>query len=459
MPSALSRTIAAAALLLGAALCAFTPTTRADGEEPPPTVDVAHPSAEVELPPGDLALPPAILGPPPVDGLPAPSGDEPPPPDSEDAAPPPDALAPSPEGIAPPAGGDLAPSTNQPPPAPGFLEDKGAARALYVAESKGIDVDSDSIRKDQQRILRKMNSHARDALYSGINHFTQTLDLWHDNAFLLLDNLIRTLDIRLGRPDSEYKHEISSCVLSLSGRAGGRGNDDDFEGKVRFGASIALPGLEERFHLVADNLGRDDLPGTDPMVRESDVRVGVRSSWKSFFGNRWDLGGGVRIHDMAPVGYVDLTWDWSADWAGGTLNFDPSGVWYTDDGFGENASFSWTSDRTRHTIWQLITAESVRERDSGVHLEETLRVGFPHHAKGCGWIVQASLFPHVKDEGHTFFDDIVLNVTWRDALYRRWMYYSITPQCDFAAEDGHDPKPSLRIGIVILFGRETGELL
>lgn len=451
MPSGPAKSIAAAALLLCGAVCAFLPSARAGEDDvPPPATD------GVEL---DTTLPPL-----PADGLEAATNhltlaatdtieaatDQPPPTvgDLESVT-----NQPTADTVA------LESSTNQPPPPPGFFEEKGAARGRYIAENRGIEVDEEGIRKDQQRILRKLNSHARDALYSGINSFTKALDRWHDNTFLFLDNTIRTLDICLGPRDSEYEHELSSFVLSLSGRAGGRGNKRDYEAKVRFRGDIALPGLENRFRLVTDNLGRDDLPGTDPMLRESDLRVGFSSSWKSFFGNRWDLGGGIRVHHFIPIGYVDLTWDWSANWRNSTFKFDPRVVWYTDDGFGHDASFSWTSDRSRHTIWQLVTAESVREHESGVHLEETLRVGFPHHAKGCGWIVQASLFPHVVDSDHTFIDDAILNITWRDALYRRWMYYSITPQVDFAVEDGHEPEASLRIGIVILFGRETGNLL
>ena len=53
----------------------------------------------------------------------------------------------------------------------------------------------------------------------------------------------------------------------------------------------------------------------------------------------------------------------------------------------------------------------------------------------------------------------LVNATWRAPLYRRWIYYHVTPQVDFAAEDDHDPKPSLRFGIEILFGRETKDIL
>ena len=162
---------------------------------------------------------------------------------------------------------------------------------------------------------------------------------------------------------------------------------------------------------------------------------------------------------LCPVGYVDLEWHWSHDLFGGTLRFAPRGVWYSDDGFGEDAALVWTGPRTGRVVWQLLSAETAKESTSGIHLEETVRLAVPMHAPGSGWLFQASMFPHLHEEDHTNFDDFVVNATWRAPLYRRWIYYHVTPQVDFADEDGHDPKPSLRFGCEILFGREPDELL
>lgn len=354
---------------------------------------------------------------------------------------------------APPAGMLAVPAGK--PALPGFFEEAGALRGPAIAEKRGIEVDGEGIRDEQSRVLRAQNEGADDALYSGENGFTETIDRWHANAFRWLDNSIRAIDLRLAAAGSGYEHELSSFAFGFLARAGGRNDDGDTGAKASFHASLALPGVERRVHLVVDNTGRDDLPDTDPMKRDNDIRIGLQSTWKS----RWKLGGGARWRNSRPVGYVDLEWPWKRDFAGGTVEFVPRGVWYSDDGFGQNASVSWTGDRTRKAIWQFVTAESSRESFSGVHLEETVRLAFPHHTKGCGWILQASVFPHAKDKGRTFVDDWLLNATWRDALYRKWMYYTLTPQVDFAEEDGHDAKPSLRIGVEILFGRETRDLI
>lgn len=342
---------------------------------------------------------------------------------------------------------------------PGFFSGDGSAYGEAIAEERGIDFDSGEVHAEQSRLLDLQNAGAGEALFNVTNRFTETIDLWHANIFRRLDNAVRSLDLRWSSGDTDYDPEISTFALALFARVGGRGDDGDFDAKARFRAGLALPGLERRLKLVADNLGRDDLPGTDPMKRESDLRVGLQAKLDSFLGDRWDLGGGLRLHNRRPVGYVDLEWHWSASLFGGTLRFAPRGVWYSDDGFGEDATLTWTGPRTGRVIWQLLSAETAKESTSGIHLEETVRLAVPVRTKGCGWLFQASVFPHLREKDHTNFDDFVVNATWRAPLYRRWIYYHITPQVDFADEDGHDPKPSLRFGCEILFGRETDELL
>lgn len=357
--------------------------------------------------------------------------------------------------VEPAAGPEAEPEDESGDELPGFFEDAGDARTTAIAEKRGIEMDTESIRSEQSRIIRIQHSGIGEALFSSVNDFTRALDRWHADTYRWLDNAVRALDLRFVVRDSEYRHKLSSFSIRFLGRAGGRGDDGKYDGKVRFRAAISTPGLKRRLNLVVDNAGRDDLPDTDPMKRESDLRIGLQSSWDSHL----KLGGGVRMRHVRPVGYVDLEWAWSHPLFGGTFALKPRGVWYSDDGFGQNASVSWTSDRTRHTIWQFVFGETSKESFAGVRLEETVRLAFPHHSKGCGWIFQASVFPHVEERDRTYFDDYLLNVTWRDALYRKWMYYTVTPQLDFADEDDYHPEPSLRIGIEILFGRETGDLI
>jgi hypothetical protein len=343
---------------------------------------------------------------------------------------------------------------------PGFFEEEGAARSRAVAEKRGIDLDTDRIRAEQSRVLREQDAAPDEALYASTNAFTEDMDLWHARAFRMLDNSVRTLDLWGAADDAGYSPEISTFVLALLARAGGRGDDGDFDAKARFGADLALPGLEHRLHLFVDNMGRDELPGADMMKRDDNVRVGIHALHDSIWAERVDFGGGLRLRHGKPVGYVDIAWDWSRPIAEGTLRFIPRGVWYTDDGFGEDASLCWLRrSADGRMAWRLVSAETAKETSSGLHLEETAQMALFGGRKGRGWVFVASLFPHVRDEGHTYIDDVVVSATWRDALYRSWIFYTVTPQFDFAEEDDHHPHPSLCIGIEILFGGETKDIL
>ena len=255
---------------------------------------------------------------------------------------------------------------------PGFFTGDGSAYGATIAEERGIDLDSGAIRDEQTRILDAQNAGAGEAFFTATNRFTETIDRWHANTFRWLDNTIRSLDLRWSSAATNYDPEISTFVLALFARAGGRSDDHRFDAKARFRADLELPGLERRLKLVADNIGRDELPDTDPMKRESDLRVGVQSRLDSIFGDRWDIGGGLRLHSLRPIGYVDIEWRWSAALFGGQLRFNPRGVWYTDDGFGQDASISWTGPRTGSVIWQLVSAETSKESISGFQLEETV---------------------------------------------------------------------------------------
>lgn len=359
----------------------------------------------------------------------------------------------------PPVPEDMLSEAYRHPERPGLFTDTGAALGLSIAEDRGIALDGATIRAKQADILAAQNAAGGEALFTATNRFTMAIDRWHAAAFRWLDNSVRSLDLRWSSGELPYDPEISTFVLALFARAGGRGDKNRFDAKARFRADLELPGLEKRIHLVADNVGRDELPDADPMRRESDLRVGLQSGWDSIFGDRWNLGGGVRLHSFRPIGYVDLEWGWSADVFGGKLRFAPRGVWYTDDGFGQDASLKWTSSRDGRVVWQLVSAETTKESTSGIHLEESVRLAVPFRAPGCGWLFQASMFPHIHEHDHTNFDDFVVNATWRAPLYRRWIYYHVTPQVDFAAEDDHEPKPSLRFGIEILFGSGTKDLL
>ena len=291
------------------------------------------------------------------------------------------------------------------------------------------------------------------------NSFTARLDRYHESLFVRMDNAVRRFDSIWMKEESNYAYRVSTFRLSSLARVGGRSNEDDYQFKVRFNAKLALPALEREMYFFIDNAGRDDLPGSDALKQDDDTRIGLRSVRHFFRRTELEAGGGIRLRASGPVAYGDLEWRWTKEEvASGELKIVPRGYYYTDDGFGQVTTVTWTRPVGPRKKLQFRLAERSSETTSGLEFEQTVRFAWFRSGRGRGWVAQASAFPHWKDSS-TYWDNYLVNLTWRDALFRKWIYYTVMPQVEVPQEDDYDARPSLRIGLEVLFGGQTAELM
>lgn len=290
------------------------------------------------------------------------------------------------------------------------------------------------------------------------NRFTRWLDAAHRRSYRWMDDAVRIIDTKWLAEDAPYDPELSSFKLKLLTRTGGKSSEKEFDFKVRFRGDMALPGLERKWHLYLDNAGRDSLPGTDPMKKESDMRLGVRTIFRTLRGSDLSLGGGLRWRDSNPVVYFSTDWRWERKLGDGVLCLNPQAAYYSDEGLGQKTELTWTRPVGERKFFQTRTAERSAESLDSVEFEQSLRFAWLRSGRGRGWVAQVSVFPHIRSSDW-YWDDSLVNLTWRDALYRKWIYYTVTPQIQFPKEDEYQAKPSLRIGLEILFGGIIGDLL
>jgi hypothetical protein len=310
----------------------------------------------------------------------------------------------------------------------------------------------------QMQALEDQRQEPEDRPVRDHTPFTRWMDRTHEQIFLRLDNAVRNLDTRWLPEGTNYNYKVSTFRLTSFMRAGGRSNEKDYEFKVRFRGRLALPGLERELFVFIDNSGRDSLPGKDVFDQESDTRIGLRSVRDFVKASELALGGGLRLRSTGPVAYGDLEWRMKWDMAGGELRLVPRGFYYTDDGFGQMTTLAWTRPTFQRQKLQLLVAERSTETTGGLEFEQTVRYAWYRSGRGRGWVAQASVFPHMKNS-KLYWDNALVNLTWRDSWYRKWMYYSITPQIEFPEEDHYRGKASLRIGLQILFGGQIAEIL
>ncbi|MDR0993739.1 MAG: hypothetical protein LBN38_04120 [Verrucomicrobiota bacterium] len=330
-------------------------------------------------------------------------------------------------------------------------------KKVVPKQKQKFKLDTSEVLEEQMQELK--SQHEQDeALIAPGAEITRKMDRWHMNAYQWMDNAVRKVDTMWLAEGTPYTTELSTFRVNVLTRMGGRGDEKKFDFKFNFNADLALPGLERKLHLIFDNSGRDSLPGADPMDQEDDIRLGFRAMSDIIRHSKIGFGGGARWRSSGPVGYLDIDWRWELDFARGMLWFEPRGFYYTDDGFGQNTTLGWRHQVRTNQVLQLISFERSTEKTDGFELEETLRYAWLRSGGLRGWLLQASLFPQYKN-GSMTLDNALINITWRDALYRRWIYYTITPQLDFAEEDDYDPQPSIRIGVDILFGGQMRQLL
>jgi len=325
-------------------------------------------------------------------------------------------------------------------------------------EPPSLQIDSNKVHRMQMAVLEDQQEHA-EAVIQKENSFTHWLDGFHQMWYCRLDNTVRRMDTMWLKQDGQpYDYELSTFYLRILSRVGGRSDDDTYDFKVRFSGDVALPGLENKLHLVLDNVARDALPGQDPLDQERQASVGVRTMWRTVLNSELSLGGGLRWRSNVPVVYGELDWRWHKDIKGGKFSLDPRGFWFSDDGFGQRISMTWTRQTHEKQWFQIRTAERSTEQTDGLECEQTFRYAWLRSGTGRGWLARASFFPQFKSSTW-IWDDSMVNLSWRDALYRKWIYYTLTPQIDFPKEDGYHPRPSFRIGIEILFGGKIGNII
>ena len=290
------------------------------------------------------------------------------------------------------------------------------------------------------------------------NGFTRWLDKTHQTMCRRVDNAVRWLDTAWLAEDAPYDNELSTLKLRTVARVGGRRSEGAADFKVRVRVDMALPGLERKLRLFVDNSDLDALPGADPLKQKSSTRIGARVLLQPARESELSAGGGLKWRHAKPVGYVDLEWRWERKVGEGNLSLNPRTFYFTDDGLGQMTTLAWMKQVGERQLFQIRTAERTSESRAGVEFEQSFRFAWFRSGQGRGWVVQASVFPQLISSDWVWANSL-LNVTWRDALYRKWIYYTVTPQVEFPKEDGYQARSSLRVGLEILFGGKIGTLM
>jgi hypothetical protein len=294
------------------------------------------------------------------------------------------------------------------------------------------------------------------------NSFTERLDYIHENMQLNLHQHVERVDTMMltnkmdavAVPHSRFRLAPFVRIEREQGT--------DFSFNPDFEAEIDLPNLERRWKVFIESSRGDELPGIDRSEKDQSAQIGISSITKNF-----KSAAGVKMR-WPPIAFVRT--EVHADWSTGHTVARPRlRLFYeTDNGYGALTDLTmhrWFGARTRMYGQTVSAARYASKGTEGVDFEQSLKLGFVQETleDGHTWrsvvraqdlarghILRYSLFGNAQD-GYNVLERHRLTYTYRQPLYKKWIYLEVAPGLQFANENNWDTEYVLTAGLDMLF--------
>lgn len=235
-------------------------------------------------------------------------------------------------------------------------------------------------------------------------------------------------------------------------------SEDSPRTSVRVRARLDLPRFEDRAKIVFDNMTDDRDPLTevrtfssrDPTTPdENDRSLSLR--YRVLDSARYDMDadGGLRL-DPEPV--VQFRTRGRMRWyrERSTVTLSETGFWEQDDGFGERTQLEYSRPLDENHAFKLKHTAVWSEESQGVDLGATVGLATRLSARrtltltgGAGW--------HTHPDA--LVDEYVVRLTYRQLVYRDWMFVEVEPGLDFQNEEHWETEPLVTLRLDVLFGK------
>lgn len=280
-----------------------------------------------------------------------------------------------------------------------------------------------------------------------------TLDKFHKATFETFQGNVTRIDRFFAddEHDEEVLEENSSFKLSLSLQF-----KEDGGVNVSFDPSLdvrlKMPQMEKRLHLFIDNGSLSDLPGLDPSERDQTISSGLRGTLSRKHISLLNASAGIKWR-TPPVLFAEVKLGREFEYGKWAFKPQQKLFWQSDDGFGEVTELNIDWDISRNWLGRSTSAAKWTEVSKGLEWEQTFRLGLllrgvkDQPKKSIGF--RASAFGHKSGAG--VVDRYRFSMGYRWAVYKRWLYFQITPEVEFPRSRNFSFTPSIRFGVDALF--------
>lgn len=232
--------------------------------------------------------------------------------------------------------------------------------------------------------------------------------------------------------------------------------DPTVDARVDFSARVRLRRFSDRLELFADRFDDDEdlLDGVLSRAnrhlrdREEEGEAGVRYRLPDYFSTRSSVSAGMAFRPE-PVPRLKLRTRIRADPGPWRIRLTESLIWESDDGFGLKTQLEFGRSFGTNTILRFSSGALWSETSRGVDLGQTI-VWSRNVSRRRSVSIRAGVAGHT--EPYATVDLYSARATWRQRIYRDWLYLEIEPGVDFPREKDFDAVPLLGIRFDVILG-------
>lgn len=272
-----------------------------------------------------------------------------------------------------------------------------------------------------------------------IRAMVRHVDAWQDTLERGMVWSVRRFDRFFGDEEIDDDNEATRVRFALGLRVDAD-EGPTFEQRLR--VRLALPQLENRLQIIADNMidAEDPLEGgaIGDAAEESKPDAGLRYVFKADERRRLSADAGLRLGGSPQVfgklrGRVTVPYD---PWE---MRLVETLQWYSHDGFGETSEMRWSRIlRSRGWLFQSSTRVGWREDESGVTPAQSF--SWQNAVRG-EWGHRYTIKAEWPETPSTSEAAYAIEYGYRRLIHSDWLFLEISPGVDFSQERRYEPNP------------------
>ena len=239
------------------------------------------------------------------------------------------------------------------------------------------------------------------------------------------------------------------------------GGETDLEVKAQL--RLALPGVEDRLHLLVASNADDDLGiDTDPLddtqrvlvdSEKDDNSVGAELFLLDDLQRNAKLEAGLRFRDSEPTPRLGARYRRTFDAEPWLIRVTERVGWESAPGFDSRTSLDLDRVVSPSLFFRATSGVAWYEERHGVFLRQAFRLAQRVSERG---VVAYSWVNDFGTDATDEFDLVRLRVGYRHRIREWWAFVEIAPEVRFPGDQDFEPEAALLLRLALYFGAEDG---